>query len=76
MRPAVDIRAARLRQGLSLTEAASEIGVDKSLLHRAERGQTTPRPGAALRIAQFYGLDVLDVWPPESSTTSTAEAAA
>lgn len=60
----IDLRAARLRLGLSLTQAAHEIGVSKRSLHGAENG-TRPHPRNALRIARFYGVDVLVQWPLE-----------
>jgi transcriptional regulator with XRE-family HTH domain len=59
----VDLRTERLNRGLSLQEAAETIGVEASVLSRAERGDTTPTPGNAFKIATFYGRKVTEVWP-------------
>lgn len=59
----IDLRAERLNRGLSVSAAASQIGVSPTTLARAEDGAFTPRPANALKIAAFYGHRVTDVWP-------------
>jgi transcriptional regulator with XRE-family HTH domain len=63
----VNLKAERLNKGLSLADAADEIGVPKHVLLGAETGQNTPRPANAFKIAGFYGFKVTDVWPLEES---------
>lgn len=63
--PAVDIRELRLNKGLSVQEAAEEMGIPHQTLARAESGGSTPQPRNALKIASFYGYKVTEVWPLE-----------
>lgn len=67
--PRHDIRAERLNRGLSVQEAAEQIGVAGMTLSRAEQGSHIPRPGAAFKIASFYGYRVTDLWPTERDPT-------
>ena len=60
----VDLRAERHRRGLSATQAAKEIGVSLDVILHAEKGGR-PQPKNALKIAKYYGLDVLTQWPLE-----------
>lgn len=59
------LRTARLDRGLTLRAAAQRIGVNWKTLQRAEAGDAVPYPATALRIADFYGLRVTDIWPVE-----------
>lgn len=61
----INLRAERLNRGLTLRAAASEMGVDFKALFRAERGEGTPTPSNAFKIASFYGYKVTDLWPVE-----------
>lgn len=65
MRLAVNLRELRVNKGLSQAAAAKAMGVDSDALARAERGDTTPHPRNALKIAAYYGFQVTDVWPLE-----------
>lgn len=65
--PAVDIRAARLNRGLSVEDAARAMQVTTETLRRAELGHHRPQARNAFRIADFYGLQVTDVWPIEEA---------
>ena len=59
----VNLKKLRVLRGLGLAPAAEAIGVPRSVLYRAEIGEGTPHPKNAVKIAAFYGLEVLDVWP-------------
>lgn len=58
-----DLRAARLNRGRTQRELAAEIGVSRRVLEAAERGDSVPHPANAHKIAQFFGLQVTDLWP-------------
>ena len=58
----MNIRAARLNKGLSTRKAAEGIGVTQDLLIRAEAG-SMPHPKNAKLIADFYEVQVTDIWP-------------
>lgn len=58
----VDLRVERLRRGKSIAQMAEEIGVTPRVLLAAERG-ARPHPQNALKIADAFGVDVLDQWP-------------
>jgi transcriptional regulator with XRE-family HTH domain len=66
----ISLRAERLNRGLSVAEAAEQMDVGGMTLSRAEQGSHTPRPGAAFRIASFYGYQVTDIWPVEADPTA------
>ncbi len=60
----VDLRAERVNRGLTLKEAARQMGlVGWKTLMRAEGGEVVPSPPNAFKIASFYGYRVTDVWP-------------
>lgn len=58
----VNIVAERINRGLSLAQAAFEIGIARGTLVKAESGEM-PSPANAKRIADFYGCKVTDIWP-------------
>lgn len=58
----LDLKAERLNRGLSLDQLSGEVGVAKSTLARMESG-VTPRPEVRLKVAEFYGTGVTDIWP-------------
>jgi transcriptional regulator with XRE-family HTH domain len=62
------IKAARLDKGLTIREAAKQMGegVTADILLRAENG-ATPRPAAAKKIADFCGCSVTDIWPVKAA---------
>lgn len=68
---AVNLRAERVNRGLSLADAEEEIGVPKHVLQGAENG-SSPRPATALKIAQFYGYKVTDIWPVDEPAEAAA----
>ena len=63
-RSVVDIAELRRRRGLSIRAAAAEIGVPKSNLHRLEHGDFV-HPLVAVKVADYYGIAVRDLWPDE-----------
>lgn len=58
----MNLEVERLNRGLSLRQAAKRIGIDRRTLERAERGDGV-HPGSAKLIADFYGVQVVDIWP-------------
>lgn len=74
----VDLRAERLRRGLSAKAAAEAIGepVNEDSLLWAERTRRRPSPANAAAIATFYGLDVMVQWPLDDAATDAQEVAA
>lgn len=59
----VNLRAERLRRGLSAARAAEQIGVSEDVLLWAETTGRRPNPENAHKIAVFFGVDVLVQWP-------------
>jgi transcriptional regulator with XRE-family HTH domain len=66
----INLKAERLNKGLSIREAAKEIGVAAPTLGRAEQGATNLHPSNALKIANFYGCKVTDIWPVEEKAAA------
>lgn len=58
----MNLVAERLNRGLSPQDAATEIGIARGTLLRAEDGEPI-RPAQAKQIADFYGCLVTDIWP-------------
>jgi transcriptional regulator with XRE-family HTH domain len=58
----VNLVAERVNRGLSVLEAAEQIGVARGTLSRAEQG-VMPSPRNAKKVADFYGVQVTDIWP-------------
>ena len=67
------LRAARLNRGLTLKQAAARMGVSWKTLQRTEAGHSVPFPATALKIADFYGLRVTDLWPVRGDAGRTAD---
>lgn len=65
--PEVNLKAERLNRGLSAQGVADKIGVQKNVLLNAESGASVPRPATALKIADFYGYRVTDIWPVDKA---------
>jgi transcriptional regulator with XRE-family HTH domain len=65
----INLAEERLNRGLSVRAAAKHIGVGAGVLAGAEEG-TMPRPAAALKIADFYGYKVTDIWPLDEKATA------
>lgn len=67
-----DLRAARLRAGMTQAEVASRLGTTQSAVARWERGAVTPSLDAASRYATAVGADLVigdvavtvDIGPP------------
>lgn len=57
-----DIRTERIRRGLTLPQFAEQAGVPYHVARRAERGKRI-REDSAKRIADFLGVDVLELFP-------------
>lgn len=53
---AATIRAARLRKGWTVTEAARHLGAGESNWSRWETGTATPRPSTMLELADLLDL--------------------
>lgn len=58
----MNIVAERVNRGLSREVAAKRIGISRETLRLIEQG-SVPRPLTAKRIADFYGVQVTDIWP-------------
>ena len=62
----INLVAERLRRGKSVVAMAQEIGVADHVLRYAEKGGR-PHPENTLKIANFYGVDVVTQWPVETA---------
>jgi transcriptional regulator with XRE-family HTH domain len=61
-----DLQRERLNRGLSLRAAAAEIGVREQTIRRLEGGERV-HPANAKKVADFYGVTVVDIMPIEPS---------
>ena len=55
----MDLRAQR---GISRAALAREIGVSESAVQYYETGQRSPRDEIKVKIANFFGVSVLDIF--------------
>lgn len=69
------VLAARIERGWSRAEASRRLCIDQKTLTRLESGERV-KPGTALKVAQFYGLDVFDLIPDPTKEDNGAPVAA
>jgi transcriptional regulator with XRE-family HTH domain len=62
----------RLNLGLSVAALARKAEVEPHVIRHAEKSGTRPRPENALKLAQFYGEAVTDLWPVETPKAAAA----
>jgi len=63
MSPSFDVKAARVNDGLTQRELAAECEVSLTVIQRLEAG-TPVTPRTAKRVADRFGVQVLDLLPP------------
>lgn len=61
------LRRARTQQNLSLTEAASSIGISPGFLSALERSHMSASVGTLRKLARFYRINVLDLFQPSET---------
>jgi transcriptional regulator with XRE-family HTH domain len=61
------LRRARTEQNLSLSDAASSIGISTGFLSSLERSQTSASVGTLRKLARFYKINVLDLFQPSET---------
>ena len=61
------LRSARTQQNLSLSEAASSIGISTGFLSAVERSQMSASVGTLRKLAKFYKINVLDLFQPSET---------
>lgn len=67
----MNLEATRVNMGLSARAAADAIGIPDHVLRYAETSGR-PRLHTALKIAEFYGVQVTDIWPVPAEPRRTA----
>lgn len=65
------LRTARLNRGLSRRKAAIEIGIAPQTYRRLENGDPVS-PAKALKVAEYFGVEVTDVMPADGHETKRA----
>lgn len=58
----MNLTAERLNRGLSVPAFARDAGVPEHVVRYAEKGNM-PSPPNALKIADYLGVRVTDLWP-------------
>ena len=66
MRQATRLRAVREALGVSQAELSRRVGVNQSLVSRAERGEIKPWPRLRKAAADALGVAEDSLFPPES----------
>lgn len=56
----IKLRQARKEKGLKREEVAREIGISRNFYSQIERGDRNPRFDYALKISEFFNLDIRD----------------
>lgn len=62
------LRKLRLERGESLSTVAQAVGVSIGFLSNLERSQVSASIGVMRKLAQYYGLNILDFFSPADST--------
>lgn len=59
---ATRLREARLQKGCTATEVANACGITRSSVQMYECGLRIPRDSVKIKLAQFYGISVQDLF--------------
>jgi transcriptional regulator with XRE-family HTH domain len=59
---AIGTKLAGLRKDISREEVAAQLGISVSALAMYEQGNRIPRDEIKLKIAQYYGLSVQEIF--------------
>ncbi|GAK08976.1 helix-turn-helix domain-containing protein [Geomicrobium sp. JCM 19038] len=59
---AYKLNALRIETGMTREEVSNAVGIHFNSMCSYEHGSSLPRPNAMLRIADFYGVDVQDIF--------------
>lgn len=59
------LRLERRDRGLTIKQAAVQIGIGVATLQRIEAGDSSPQPATAASIARFYGKLPSEIWDME-----------
>jgi DNA-binding transcriptional MerR regulator/mannose-6-phosphate isomerase-like protein (cupin superfamily) len=62
------LRNLRLERGESLSTVAQAVGVSIGFLSNLERSQVSASIGVMRKLAQYYGLNILDFFSPDDAT--------
>lgn len=65
--PRKKLRRLRKAKGISAADAAQHFGVSEAAWYKWERGNRTPQVGLAIRIAEFLGVSVEDIFGDDAS---------
>lgn len=66
-----NLRLIRSKQGFSIEELATNIGVTSRYIRFIEDGQKTPSLKVAMRLASFLNVQIEDIFLPCQCTIST-----
>ncbi len=58
------LRKIRLEKGLSQAEVANSIGLNQSTYSRIESDLHEPKARVLIKIAKYYQVDILVLYPP------------
>lgn len=58
----VNFKVERLKRGLSQDNMAKLMGVSADVVRTLENGGI-PQHANRLKVAKFYGCEILDIWP-------------
>ena len=64
-----DLRTERMNRGLSLDALSKQIDVPRNTISRVENG-ATPVPETRLKLAEFYGKKVTEIWPVDEKAAA------
>lgn len=63
-----DLARARVNAGLSVRRLAAACGVSRNTIDLLEKGRAV-RPASAKLVADYFGVEVTDLMPPEGVTS-------
>ena len=66
------LKLRQLRGAKAARTVADAIGVSESALLMYERGERNPRDDIKVKIAQYYGVGIGDIFYPDNFTFSEA----
>lgn len=64
----ISLVAARVNAGMTQTDVAKALHIDKGTLIKWEKGRLSPRASSLIALAKLYGISLDNILLPEMTT--------
>lgn len=67
---ALSLQELRLNAGLSTRELGDAVGISHVTVANAEKSGRRPQPQTAKKLADYFDVQVIDLWPVEERSAA------